>query len=158
MSSPFAALPARSTSPPVRSTWTLLLTTVAFLAVLALAGARPAPAQGVGTTSTGGMGSGCYGYAGPKNCNCTEADAELEVCKESKVDLEVGGKFVKVKTGQSESSCAEQVTPPGECIFYKYLFCCTWEEGWFFGLFGSWDCRLASVNLKSAPATAVDCA
>ena len=90
---------------------------------------------------------------GPAVCNCTGTDAELSVCHSETVGITFGSSSFSVSTGQSSSSCASQTAAPGECLFLRYTFRCSYR-----GVFSGWECHLLSTGLHSRPADSkVDC-
>jgi hypothetical protein len=97
------------------------------------------------------LAQGTYHSNGVSNCNCTKSPAELQVCMTRTIEIEVSpGKFITITTGFSETNCATQTVPPGECIYYQYNATCS--DHWY-----GWECKLTSTAVKSRKTNDNDC-
>ena len=124
------------------------------IAVLAL-GAMASAMQSPSSPSLRG-GSGEYHTNGPATCNCLEEGEDPNstekhtVCASKSVDISVGTDVITVKTGLSETTCAEKDLKPGTCLYYEYNAEC--KHG-----FWGWSCEFVSASAKTRKAKDVDC-
>jgi hypothetical protein len=88
------------------------------------------------------------------HCNCTENEVSDQICHSSKVEVQLGQKSFKVKTGTSSSHCTTSMVKPGACNAQQYNFRCCIHIGW---LWDSVKCTLISQSVVQRDATENDC-
>ncbi|MDA0666580.1 MAG: hypothetical protein O3A50_02235 [Planctomycetota bacterium] len=93
---------------------------------------------------------------GPKSCNCGSLEVTESKCHTEEVKIDVGGEFIGVSTGRSDTQCATITIPAGICVWVSYKSRCFYKKN-----FWTQRCNLVCANdglaYNDGPVGAGDC-